>query len=175
MACSSNALAGIALDCGANGGLSAVYISKYSNVSGITLGANDVITGITMSGGTKFVQYSFRKGNANYDFKGTKDVKIGVNFFTTTLNMQFNRLDQTKRKELQELFNSDIYVIVKDNNGDFWFLFYDASVQEFGNVTQYDGASGAIRTDGSFYTIAATGETTNAPYSVASNVMTSII
>ena len=72
-------------------------------------------------------------------------------------------MDTTKRIEMNALLLSDVSVIVKDNNGKYWFLGYGEPV----NATAGGGQTGQAKTDANQYTITLTDESHELPYEVS--------
>lgn len=175
MACNLTALAGLALECDNVGGLSALYVAPVEDVTGVTLDTDYQVTGITMSSGKKFQTYSFRKGNASFTTAGTRDDKAGTSFQTTTIEAQFNRMQKTARKELQNLFQRNVYVIAKDNNGEYHLIGYDSVINGYAAATALNATTGKEMAEANSYALTLTAITRELPYSVASAVITSII
>jgi hypothetical protein len=175
MACNLTALSGLALECDNLGGLSALYAAPVADVTGVTLDVDNQVTGITMAAGKKFVGYSFRKGNASFSTAGSRDDKAGTSFQTTTIETQFNRMQKAARKELQNLFNTNVYVIAKDNNGEFHLIGYDSVIGGYAAATALNATSGKEMGEANSYALTLTAMTRELPYNVASAAITSII
>ena len=75
-------------------------------------------------------------------------------------------MDTTKRIEMNALLLSDVSVIVKDNNGKYWFLGYSEPV----TATAGGGQTGQAKTDANQYTITLTDECAVFPYEVSKTV-----
>jgi len=174
--CNSISFSGIPIDCGTqSGGLKSVFLIPTTDVTGTTVGAgtgdlsgttSNVISAIGLSAGKKFSQYSFRKGNADYSFKTTRDVKLGTVSVMTTINLQFNRMEASKRNELEAIVGANSYVMVLDNNGRYWLIGEGSYV----DVVSLDGQSGAELKDGNFYKLVLNSETVVSPMEVNQTV-----
>lgn len=171
MACSSASLNGIALDCGNVGGIKKLYVANVSDVSTIAFDASGEVSALTMAAGKTFKSYSFRKGNASFKTTGARDDKQGTYFANTEIMAQFNKMDKAKRTELVQLVAANAYVIIKDNNNEYWFVGKDSYVA----LKTGDGQSGADMKDGNFYNIALASETSEVPNTIASGVITSAV
>lgn len=170
MACSST-LTGIALDCANVGGITEVYICRTTDIQTITVTAN-VITAITLaSAGEDFKTYRFRRGTSNYTAEASKDEAAGTSFVTSNVAMKFSKMDTAKRNEMQALLVDNLYVIVKDNNGLYWFLGYNSYV----SASAAGGESGTNRGDANQYTITLTAETSEFPMAVDSAIIAAIV
>lgn len=147
MACNLT-LNGLAVDCaGSIGGVAKVYIANYEDVTEIT--SNDTITAISMAEGKKFKAFNFRKNMASFTSTLTVDAGTGNNYVTTDLAMTFNKMETVKRVEMSALSVNELAVIVKDNNGIYWYLGKDNAV----TASAGTGETGVARTDASKYTI----------------------
>lgn len=168
MACSSATLSGIALDCGNVGGIKKVYIANVADVSSIAYDASGEVSALTMATGKTFKSYSFRKGNASFTVTGARDDKNGTYFAKTDINVQFNKMEKSKRTEMVQLVSASAYVIILDNNGIYWFVGKDSYV----SVTTGNGQSGATMAEGNFYNVVLSSETAELPNTIASGVVT---
>ena len=170
MACTQT-LAGLARDCSSNkGGIVAVYIANQADVSSLTV-TSGKITAITMSSGKKFKTYSFAKNTGNLTSTYTFDTASGVKFVTSQLLLQFNRMETTKRVELTALALGDLAVICKDANGLYWYLGYEEPV----NASAGDGQTGTARSDANRYTITLEDNSSEMPYEVDSEAISSVV
>ena len=168
MACSSATLSGIALDCGNVGGIKKVYIANVADVSSIAYDASGEVSALTMATGKTFKSYSFRKGNASFTVTGARDDKNGTYFAKTDINVQFNKMEKSKRTEMVQLVSASAYVIILDNNGIYWFVGKDSYV----SVTTGNGQSGATMAEGNFYNVVLSSETAELPNTIADGVVT---
>lgn len=170
MACTQT-LAGLARDCSSNkGGIVAVYIANQADVSSLTV-TTGKITAITMASGKKFKTYSFAKNTGNLTSTYTFDTTSGVKFVTSQLLLQFNRMETTKRVELTALALGDLAVICKDANGLYWYLGYEEPV----NASAGDGQTGTARSDANRYTITLEDNSSEMPYEVDADAITSVV
>lgn len=152
------------------GGIAEVYIANLDDVSAKTL-TDDKIAAITMANNAKFKKYAFRKGTGSMTSTLNADPANGVNFVTTELLLQFNKMETTKRVEMAALAVNELVVIVKDNNGVYWMLGYDEGV----SASAGDGQTGTARTDANRYTITLQDNSHEFPYEVLESVISTII
>lgn len=164
MAACSKTLVGTTVDCEPSmGGIVKAWIAPASDSAEISAEAG-VITHI--SNIEDYHAFNFKKNTGSMTSTLNVDSTNGVNFVTTNLVLQFNRMDTDKRIEMQALALSDMHVIVKDANGTFWFLGKD----EYVSVTAGQGQTGTAKTDGNNYQITLTDESLEFPYTIASSV-----
>ena len=169
MACST-VLTGIALDCANAGGIKKVYIAPISDVTAVTVSAG-AVSAITMSATKKFKEYSFRKNTASLTKTATKDDAAGTSFVTSEVALRFAKMDNAKRTEMQALLTGNVYVIVLDNNGEYWFLGYDS----YCSASAATGESGTSLGDANQYTINLSAETVEFPQTVDDTIIAALI
>ena len=169
MSCSQT-LNGIARDCAASmGGIAEVLIANFDDVSAKTL-TDGQIAAITMAGSAKFKKYAFRKGTGSMTSTLNVDSANGVNYVSTELVLQFNKMETTKRVEMAALAVNELVVIVKDCNGKYWYLGYDEAVC----ASAGDGQTGQARGDANRYSITLQDNAHEYPYEVSESVITTI-
>ena len=166
MSCISKTISGLAHDCSSNiGGISKIWITGYKE--GAATIESDVITGfneaVTLE---SWKPFAFRKGAASMTKTANIDDANGINYITTELVINFSRMETTKRIEMQALLLDEVMVIVKDNNGKYWFLGYSEPVY----ATAGTGATGQAKTDANQYSITLTDECAVFPYEVSKTV-----
>ena len=169
MACST-VLTGIALDCANAGGIKKVYIAPIADVSAVTVTAG-AVSAITMINTKKFKEYSFRKNTASLTKTATKDDAAGTSFVTSEVALRFAKMDNAKRTEMQALLTGNVYVIVLDNNGEYWFLGYDS----YCSASAATGESGTSLGDANQYTINLSAETVEFPQTVDDAIIANLI
>lgn len=169
MSCTSITLTGIALDCGNVGGISEFYMVDILDVSGFTFSGETMQT-ISMVSGKKFKKYSINPGNANFQSAPTKNDQNDTLFYTTTTTAVFNKMDASKRAEMNALGKGKVYVIVKDNNDTYWFIGYGSY-----NSAAPTASTGANWGDANKYDLVLTAITKETPMVVASGAISSIV
>ncbi len=177
MSC-SQALSGIAKDCQSSmGGIKRVLLANKDDVASITL-TSGVITAITMAddGGTPpvsmtFKEYLFRRntGSMTSAFQVSDN---GNNFVQTDLVMVFNRLETTKRLEIQAMAHAEAVAIVEDMNGKYWYLGYDnpLSIADGSNAV-----TGTAIADLNGYNVTLRDNSLELPYEVDKDVIATIL
>lgn len=166
MACSIT-LNGIQKDCKNNiGGLSKVWIAPYT--AGAATVDSDKISAI--SNIAAFKGYEFSRNTASMTSTLNKDLTNGTSYVSTEIVLQFNRMETAKRIEVEALSVGDLQIIVRDNNGIYWFLGYDAPVEATTGTAQ----TGAAKTDGNFYNITFTDESFEYPYEILDTALTEL-
>lgn len=171
MAYCNQTLAGITLDCSNNmGGIKTVYITNFGDVESVKMG-EDKITGITLTSGSKFKTYQFRKGTSSMNSELTADETNGLNFVTTTLNLVFTKMETAKRIEMSALSISQLAVIVLDSNGIYWYITPD----DYASASAGTAETGTAKGDRNAYTLTLTTENTTYPIEIEASAVASII
>lgn len=146
----SQTLAGIARDCSSNmGGIKNVYIANQADVDSVTV-TSGVVTAITMKSSKKFYQYAFAPFTSSLTSNWNVSPENGTKYVESTLTMVFNKMDATKRLEIVALAQSELVVIVEDNNGTMFYLGYEEGVRL---INGSDGQTGVNRGDRNGYTV----------------------
>lgn len=173
MAYCNQTLAGITLDCtNSLGGIKTVYIANYGDVDGQpTVGEDGMITGITMSGDTKFKPYQFRKQTGSMTSTLTVDETAGVNYVSTELSLVFTKMETAKRIEMSALAIGQLAVIVEDSNNKYWYLGYD----DYVSATAGGGNTGTAKGDGNNYTLTLRDESDTYPYEITKEAVDAVI
>lgn len=173
MAYCNQTLAGITLDCtNSLGGIKTVYIANYGDVDGQpTVSEDGMITGITMSGDTKFKPYQFRKQTGSMTSTLTVDETAGVNYVSTELSLVFTKMETAKRVEMSALAIGQLAVIVEDSNNKYWYLGYD----DYVSATAGGGNTGTAKGDGNNYTLTLRDESDTYPYEISKEAVEAVI
>ena len=146
----SQTLAGIARDCSSNmGGIKEVYIANFADVDSVTV-TSGVITAITMASSKKFYKYAFAPNSSNLASNWQVNAENGTKYVESNLTMVFNKMDATKRLEIMALAQSELAVIVVDQNGTMFYLGYEEGVRL---ISGSDGQTGTARADRNGYTV----------------------
>lgn len=152
------------------GGIKRVLLANQSDVTAISITTN-VISTITMDTGKKFKEYNFRAGTGSMSSNWQVNVENGVSYVQTDLVMIFNRLQTAARVEVMAMAQADLYAIVEDMNGAYWFLGYDEPIY----LSAGDGLSGTARMDRSGYSVTLTDNSHALPYEVDSSIVAALL
>ena len=170
MACTQT-LSGLAKDCLGNiGGIKAVYLANFEDVSAVTV-ADNKVSAITMVSSAKFKKYAFKPGTGSMTSTLNKDLAAGTNYVSTDLVLQFNRMETTKRVEMTALAQGELIAIVKDNNDVYWLLGRTEPLM----ASAGDGQTGTARSDGNRYTLTLQDNADTWPYEILATVITTSI
>ena len=164
MACKSIALSGIGLGCKDHmGGIKEIYLIDEASVGSITYDTEGKkITGITIKDDAKFKTYRFRKGTSSMTSTMTTDEAAGTLSVETALELQFSKMETTKRIEIMGMCMGSMKGIVLDSNGHYWFLGADNPI----SATAATGITGTAFTDFGGYTVTLTDNSREFPFEV---------
>lgn len=162
-------LNGIARDCAHNiGGIRKIWIAPYvEGAAKLADSGDQKISTLAEGAAAKFAAYWFARNTASMTSTLNKDNSNGTSYVSTELVMQFNKMEASKRLEIEALSTGDVMVIAQDNNGTAWFLGFDAPVE----ATAGSGQTGAAKSEGNFYNITLTDESFGYPYEVDENII----
>lgn len=170
MACNQT-LGGLILDCSSSvGGIKAVYIANYADVTAIEYDG-ETITNFTMSGETKFKKYEFRKQTGSMTSTLNVDEQAGVNYVSTELNLVFAKMETQKRLEISALSKGQLAVIVKDGNDNYFYL----GVNDYVSATAGSGATGQSKGDSNNYSITLKDESDDYPPLIDKTVVEDVV
>ena len=158
----SQTLAGIAKDCAPNmGGIVEVLLANKADIASIGT-ADDMVNAITMESTAKFHRYNFKPNTSNMASTFQVNQENGTTYVQTLLQLVFNRMETAKRVEVTALAQGELCAIVKDANGVYWFLGFDAPLF----INAGDGQTGTARGDRNGYSITLEDDSRELPYEV---------
>lgn len=170
MSCSQT-LNGILKDCAASmGGIVEVYLANFSDVSAVTV-TDNIISAISMNASATFKKYQFRRNTGSLTKTLNIDPANGVNYVSSDLVLQFSRMDAAKRIEMSALALNELVAIVKDANGEYWYLGYDEPL----SASAGDGQTGTARSDGNRYSITLQDNAKTWPYPVEATIIEALL
>lgn len=131
MACSQT-LAGLAYDCAPSvGGIKAIYLANYVDVTSVTV-TSDKISAITMASGKKFKKYDLIPETAHFESALQINPANGSNYVQTDIFMQFNKMETVKRVEISAIVAAHCACVVEDENGAYWYFGKNRAVMPSG-------------------------------------------
>lgn len=112
---------GYALGCKDNlGGVQEVYIGSFSGDTTFAYDSNDVITGVT--GANTFYTFEQRQEQAEFVQTGNHSIENGTNYWEQVVSLIFTKNTADLRNTLKLLSQSTLFVIVKDQNGTYFWV-----------------------------------------------------
>lgn len=153
--CTNYALAGIAKSCDSSrGGIVDIWIGNFGDFeftmapSGDTAGEITAVT-TAVTGTPKVYHYNVRRNTASLTKTLTKDSANGTSYVSSELTLSFTKMDAKKRLEMNALSMNELFIAVKDANGEVWLLGSENAVEANGGASQ----TGQNVGDGNFYQI----------------------
>jgi hypothetical protein len=148
MACTLSS--GIQLSCRESiGGIKYAYILDASGQAIELTESNGVVSGISVGGtalgdlSTDMYLFDQIKQTANLVETVNASEENGTVFFTSVLNLVFNKLESTKLNQLKVLAaNSKLLIVVKDNNDKLWLVGNDNGAVVSGGSSESGTAMG---------------------------------
>lgn len=167
-------LSGIDLSCDHTmGGIKAVYIANFADVSGVTE-EDGTITEIKMNEGTQFMKYQFRRNSAsNMNSSRSGDDAAGTHSVTTNIAMTFSLMDSDKRKEMDKLSIAQLICIVEDRNGRYWMPC--TPNDDYMSMSAGEASTGSTSSEANQYSVTITGEASHFPYEVDKEAFLAVI
>lgn len=165
-------LKGIPLTCENNlGGVKAIYIADYANITGIVVDpSTQKITNVN-GGAGKFYTFTPPKNNASLTSTLSKDETAGTLYYTNEVTANFIKMTTDKRAEMDALVNGQLAVIVLDSNGLYWYLGAD----DYASATANVGQTGTAKTDTNSYSITITDMSAELPYEVDPSIIDELL
>ena len=107
-------------------------------------------------------EYNFKKNTGSFTSTLNVDPANGINFISTELTLQFNKMNTVKRVEMAALAVNEMYIIVQDCNNTYWYLGTDEPCVATSGTSQ----TGTSKQDGNYYQIVITDESKTWPMEV---------
>ena len=143
---------GIPLGCiDSTGGLKNVFIAAFDEATSFTYSADDEITAVTSA--ETFYTFKFKSQSGSFNEEGTHSIENGTRFYTQTLALTFHKMEELKRKRIEELGETSMHVIVETQNGDYWFV----GLKNGADLTGSTSSTGQAYGDLNGYTTTITG------------------
>lgn len=110
---------GYTIDCRENiGGLKAVYIAEFGNISGVTE-VSGLVTGITKATGKRFYKFEVPRATANTTSNATGSEENGSLFYTHSVVFPLNKRDSTTANVVRTLAKAKVMVVTLDMDGNY--------------------------------------------------------
>lgn len=168
-------LAGIPLGCDSSmGGIKRVFIGNYSQLDTSTGSMRDAVTldsskelidSIKVTGDlySTVKHYNFRKQTGSVETNIVSNEETGVVFYESTVNLVFTKQETSKRVEIAALALGDLFVVVEDNNGNYFVYGLDYPV----TLSEANAESGTAFTDFNGYNVTLSDVSFNLPYQLS--------
>lgn len=159
-------------DCRDNSaGVNTIYISNWSNVTSYDLDNDEIVTGITMSGSTKFYEFKPNKNSGQFTQTVTVSAENGTVGTEQTITLITSKNEYEKRNLIKLLAQSEMIAIVLDRNGKYFLVGADFGLTL--TNTGYD--SGKLITDANAWTLTLVGTEKYPAYELSASVVSNVI
>ena len=110
---------GYTIDCRENiGGLKAVFIAEFGNISGVTE-VSGLVTGITKASGKRFYKFEVPRATANTNSNATGSEENGSLFYTHQVVFPLNKRDSTTANIVRTLAKAKVMIVTLDMDGNY--------------------------------------------------------
>jgi hypothetical protein len=110
---------GYTIDCRENiGGLKAVFIAEFGNISGVTE-VSGLVTGITKAAGKRFYKFEVPRATANTTSNATGSEENGSLFYTHQVVFPLNKRNSTTANVVRTLAQAKLMVVTLDMDGNY--------------------------------------------------------
>lgn len=127
-------------------GIKTLWLANYDDITAYELDANDIVTGITMSGSTMWYKVSLNKQVASIMDTGTVNVANGVSICKPSITFKVNGFGTSVRKMYEQLLQATVCAIVQTIDGSKYILGLsnglDAIEISYGSEAAADGFKG---------------------------------
>lgn len=157
------------LNCKTVGGIAEVYLTEKENISGYTVSATNVITGVTI-GSNKFYKFDIVKETSNFTDNLTVSTANQSIIYVQTLLLKLFKGDTTTRNIIKTLASNLLCALIKLNDGRYIALGLTAGL----DITTGNYNSGTALADANGYEITFTSNETEPAFEVSSALISTI-
>ena len=162
--------AGFGLQCKDGiGGIKKIYLNAQSLFAGeLTIDApTEMIT--ASSSAASLFEFILPKSTGSFTEEVASSVDNGTIFYTQTVTASFHKLSYQRRKQLELIAQNRLFVVVLDNNDNYWVVGYEDGAE----VTAASTMTGVAKGDMNGYTITFTADSKNKAYRIEDGVFAS--
>ena len=132
------------------GGIAEIYLTEFDNVPQANITASSgIITAATCSAGKRFFTYQLEKENATFTDTVNVSVENGTTYSEQTLTFTLKKMSASLRNNLLTLAYNRLHIIVKDENGVYFWM----GQAKGADLTSNAGTSGKAFADMNGYTL----------------------
>jgi len=152
------------------GGIKKVRIAEFATMTGYTLSASNVVTGITMSGDSSFYAYELIKDTSSYEEVTTANNENGTVISEGTLTLIFSKAETSTRNQIRAMAQKDMAIIIEYNDGTYWLI----GASRGATLATSTNSSGTVLGDRNGYTIVINSREPEQAYEVSSSIIADI-
>jgi len=159
--------AGFGLQCKDGiGGIKKIFLNAQSLFAGtLTIdGPTELIT--NCSAEDDLYEFVLPKSTGSFTEEVASSVENGTIFYTQTVTASFHKLSAPRRKQLELIAQNRLFVIVLDNNDNYWVVGYEDGAE----VTAASTMTGTAKGDMNGYNITLTSDSKHKAYRIEDGV-----
>lgn len=151
------------------GGIKKIYLNAHSIYAGaLTIDATtQEVTECDSAG--KVFEFILPKSTGSFTEEVASSVENGTIFYTQTVTASFHKLSYQRRKQLELIAKNRLFIVVLDNNDNYWVVGYEDGAE----VTAASTMTGTAKGDMNGYTITFTSDSKNKAYRIQDGIFAS--
>lgn len=151
------------------GGIKKIYLNAHNLYAGqLTIDAiTQEVNGA--NSGAKVFEFVLPKSTGSFTEEVSSSVENGTIFYTQTITASFHKLSYQRRKQLELIAQNRLFVIVLDNNDNYWVVGYEDGAE----VTAASTMTGVAKGDMNGYTITFSADSKNKAYRIEDGIFAS--
>lgn len=151
------------------GGIKAVYLSVFENVSGITE-SSGTATAIAKANGGRFYKFNLTRATGEWSEEYTDNSANGTSFHVQNLMLVFNKMTAATSQQIKLIAQNRLIAVVEDRNGKYWLLGQDVGLEREGGKA----GSGKDGGDRNGYEVNLTTQNRNPALEVSSGIISGL-
>lgn len=148
------------------GGIVAVWLIEFDNVSGITKSAGNA-TAIAKANNGRFYKYNLERATGEWSETYNDSRENGTSFHAQSLDIVLNKMQATWSQEIKLLAQNRLIAVVQDRAGTYWLLGEESGLMREGGKA----GSGKAGGDRNGYELKFTSENVDPAITVASGII----
>lgn len=104
------------------GGIKKIYAANACSVDTITRDQDNTVTGITLAAGSNWYELVPNKNTSNWVENINASIENGTLYYEQVVTAVFGKNTQALRNTIDELNQSELVLVVEDNNGIYWLI-----------------------------------------------------
>jgi hypothetical protein len=151
------------------GGIKKIYLNAHNLYAGSLEfdATTQEVNGCSSEG--KVFEFILPKSTGSFTEEVSSSVENGTIFYTQTITASFHKLSAQRRKQLELIAQNRLFVIVLDNNDNYWVVGYEDGAE----VTAASTMTGVAKGDMNGYTITISSDSKNKAYRIEDGIFAS--
>ena len=151
------------------GGIKKIYLNAHNLYAGALNidGTSQQVVECDSEG--KLFEFVLPKSTGSFTEEVASSVENGTIFYTQTVTASSHKLSYQRRKQLELIAQNRLFIVVLDNNDNYWVVGYEDGAE----VTAASTMTGTAKGDMNGYTITFTADSKNKAYRIEDGVFAS--